>query len=63
MIPNLVQADGSDLESEDDDPQQTQDQRTVPVHHVLWTNQIHSNLTVRFDMNVQNTIVIDGFYQ
>lgn len=41
----LLQVDGSDLEAEDDDPQQTQDQRTVPVHHILWTNQIHPNLT------------------
>lgn len=41
----LVQVDGSDLEPEDDDPQQTQDQRTVPVNHILWTNQIHPNLT------------------
>ncbi len=45
LIPYLVQVDGSDLEPEDDDPQQTQDQCTVPVHHILWTNQIHPNLT------------------
>jgi len=45
MVLHLLQVDGSDLEPEDDDPQQTQDQCTVPVHHVLWTNQIHSNLT------------------
>ncbi|TNN47602.1 hypothetical protein EYF80_042205 [Liparis tanakae] len=45
MVLHLLQVDGSDLEAEDDDPQQTQDQCAVPVHHVLWTNQIHSNLT------------------
>lgn len=45
LIAYLVQVNGSDLEPEDDDPQQTQDQRTVPVHHVLRTDQIHPNLT------------------
>lgn len=44
LIPDLVQLDGSNLEPEDDDPQQTQDQSPVSIHHILWANQIHWNL-------------------
>lgn len=40
----LLQADGSDLEPEDDDPKQTQDQCTISIYNVLWTNQIHTDL-------------------
>lgn len=41
----LLQLDVSNLEPEDDDPQQTKDQRPVTINHVLWTNQIYPDLT------------------
>lgn len=45
QIHYLIQFDVSNLEPKDDDPQQTQDQCTVTINHILWTNQIYSNLT------------------
>lgn len=46
----LVQVDRPDLEPEDDDPKQTQDQCAISIYNVLWTDQIHPNLSEDTDL-------------
>lgn len=38
LIRYLFQVNMSNLKPEDDDPQQPQDQCTIPIHHIFWTN-------------------------